>query len=85
MASATVKEFNNAWWSEVYHRIIGAAVFIDEPAAECLHWEGGIFNLMFYGAKSVKLLDRHEVGKYYFMNKSTFVISTVHTATQIIF
>lgn len=61
MASASVKEFSNAWWAEVYNRIIGAIVFIDEATAECLHWEGGIFNLMFNGAKCVKLLSPFEV------------------------
>ncbi|KOB69594.1 Sec1 family domain-containing protein 2 [Operophtera brumata] len=60
MASASVKEFTSACWAEVYNRIIGAVVFVDEATAECLHWEGGLFNIMFNGAKCVKLLSPFE-------------------------
>lgn len=59
--SASVKEFGRAWWSEVYNRIIGAAVFLDDASAECLHWEGGLFNLLLGGAVTVKSLSPFEV------------------------
>lgn len=65
MASALVKEFNNAWWTEVYNRVIGAVVFIDDASAECLHWEGGLFNLMTSGAVMVKTLSSFEVISHY--------------------
>lgn len=59
--SASVKEFNKTWWSEVYNRIIGAVVFLDAHSAECLHWDGGLFNLINGGAVAVKTLSPFEV------------------------
>lgn len=61
MSSSSLKEFSKAWWSEVYNRIIGAVVFLDDASAECLHWDGGLFNLLFGGAVSVKTLSPFEV------------------------
>lgn len=61
MAATSVKEFGKVWWSEVYNRIIGAAVFLDDYSAECLHWDGGLLNLMYGGAVSVKNLSPFEV------------------------
>lgn len=60
MASSSVKDFSKAWWSEVYNRIIGAVVFLDNASAECLHWEGGLFNLLSLGAVAVKTLSPFE-------------------------
>lgn len=62
MTTTSVKEFSKAWWAEICNRIIGAAVFIDESIAECLHWDQGMFYLMYYGAKCVKMLSPFEVG-----------------------
>lgn len=59
--SVSVKEFGKAWWSEVYNRIIGAAVYLDDVSAECLHWDGGLFNLLDGGAVAVKSLSPFEV------------------------
>lgn len=61
MSSSSVKEFGKAWWSEVYNRIIGAVVFLDDASAECLHWDGGLFNLLSGGAVAVKSLSPFEV------------------------
>ncbi|XP_026736435.1 sec1 family domain-containing protein 2-like [Trichoplusia ni] len=60
MSSSSVKEFGKAWWSEVYNRIIGAVVFLDDASAECLHWDGGLFNLLSGGAVAVKSLSPFE-------------------------
>lgn len=57
----SVKEFGKAWWAEVYNRIIGAVVFLDDYSAECLHWDGGLFNLLTGGAVAVKSLSPFEV------------------------
>ncbi|XP_061716299.1 sec1 family domain-containing protein 2-like [Cydia pomonella] len=60
MAINSVKDFGKAWWSEVYNRIIGAAVFLDDYSSECLHWDGGLMNLIYGGAVSVKSLSPFE-------------------------
>ncbi|XP_052741463.1 sec1 family domain-containing protein 2 [Bicyclus anynana] len=54
--STSVKEFSKVWWTEVYNRIIGAVVILDESAAECLHWDGGLYNLLNGGAVAVNRL-----------------------------
>lgn len=66
--TTSVKEFSKAWWTEVYNRIIGAVVFLDDVSAECLHWDGGLFNLLDGGAIAVKSLSPFEViiQYYYF-------------------
>lgn len=61
MTNVSVKEFGKAWWSEIYNRIIGAVVFIDDASAECLHWDGGLTNLLEGGAVLVKRLSPFEV------------------------
>lgn len=81
MSSASVKEFGKAWWSEVYNRIIGAVVFIDDASAECLHWDGGLFNLLSGGAVAVKSLSPFEVSILYVLlfslNYFVILIGTV--------
>ncbi|CAH2215956.1 jg2667, partial [Pararge aegeria aegeria] len=54
--STSVKDFGKASWVEVYNRIIGAVVFLDDYSAECLHWDGGLFKLLSGGAVAVKRL-----------------------------
>uniref|UniRef100_A0A2A4J3N2 Sec1 family domain-containing protein 2 n=1 Tax=Heliothis virescens TaxID=7102 RepID=A0A2A4J3N2_HELVI len=80
MASASVKEFGKAWWSEVYNRIIGAVVFVDDASAECLHWDGGLFNLLSGGAVAVKSLSPFEVCK---KDQKKAVFITQATSTQL--
>ncbi|KAM3965112.1 sec1 family domain-containing protein 2 [Aphomia sociella] len=80
MSSNSVKEFSKAWWSEVYNRIIGAAVYLDDASAECLHWDGGLFNLLTGGAVSVKTLSPFEFSRKE-LKKAVFITQT--TATQL--
>lgn len=61
MSDSSVKEFCKTWWAEVYNRIIGAVVFLDDASSECLHWDGGLFNLLEGGAVAVKSLSPFEV------------------------
>ncbi|RVE50891.1 hypothetical protein evm_004458 [Chilo suppressalis] len=78
--SASVKEFGKAWWSEVYNRIIGAAVYLDDASSECLHWDGGLLNLIFGGAVTVKSLSPFEFsGK----DHKKVVFITQATSTQL--
>ncbi|KAJ0176524.1 hypothetical protein K1T71_007703 [Dendrolimus kikuchii] len=83
MASASVKEFSKAWWSEVYNRIIGAVVFLDDASAECLHWDGGLFNLLFGGAASVKTLSPFEHASKD-NKKAVFITQTTETQLRTI-
>ncbi|KAL0883011.1 hypothetical protein ABMA27_016495 [Loxostege sticticalis] len=78
--SVSVKEFGKAWWSEVYNRIIGAAVYLDDASAECLHWDGGLFNLLSGGAVAVKSLSPFEFSTKDH-KKAVFITQT--TATQL--
>ncbi|CAK1551211.1 unnamed protein product [Leptosia nina] len=79
----SVKEFGKAWWTEVYNRIIGAAVFIDDYSSECLHWDGGLFNLLNNGAVAVKSLSPFEIcDKNH--HKAVFITQTTHTQLQTI-
>lgn len=70
----TLKEFNKACWSEVYNRIIGAVVYIDNYSAECLHWNGGLFSLLTGGASAVKSLSPFEVVIYFFNTKLLLIL-----------
>ncbi|XP_049873196.1 sec1 family domain-containing protein 2-like [Pectinophora gossypiella] len=80
MSAVSVKEFGRVWWSEVYNRIIGAVVFLDDPSAECLHFDGGLFNLLNGGAVAVKSLSPFEFSRKDH-KKAVFITQT--TATQL--
>lgn len=83
MSSASVKEFSKAWWSEVYNRIIGAVVFLDDASAECMHWDGGLFNLLSGGAVAVKSLSPFEVCKKD-QKKAVFITQATNTQLRTI-
>jgi len=49
------------WWREVCKRVRRAVVFVDEPAAEALHWRGGLLRLLDQaGASGVRELSSFE-------------------------
>lgn len=66
MADVSIKNFSEQCWLEVYNRIIGAVVFLDDASAECLHWQGGLLKLLSHGAVAVKTLSPFEVIVYIF-------------------
>ncbi|CAG9561771.1 unnamed protein product [Danaus chrysippus] len=86
--SVSVKDFNKTWWSEVYNRIIGAVVFLDDHSAECLHWDGGLFNLINGGAVAVKTLSpfehtKKEHKKVVFITQATSIqLKTIREITR---
>ncbi|KAI5635219.1 sec1 family domain-containing protein 2 [Phthorimaea operculella] len=80
MANVSVKSFAAESWLEVYNRIIGAVVFLDDASAECLHWDGGLFNLLNGGAVAVKSLSPFEVSK---KDHKKAVFITQATTTQL--
>jgi len=43
--TASIPELNAHFWSELSKKCGRAAVFLDSPAAECLHWAGGVARL----------------------------------------
>ncbi|XP_045772551.1 sec1 family domain-containing protein 2-like [Maniola jurtina] len=83
MSTTSVKEFGKAWWAEVYNRIIGAVVFLDDYSAECLHWDGGLFNLLTGGAVAVKSLSPFEYCKKD-QRKAVFITQTTRTQLRTI-
>lgn len=60
-----VDEYHKKWWKHVYKQVSGAVVFIEDSLAECLHWDGGLFNLINAGAVGVKFLSSFEVNFVY--------------------
>lgn len=52
-------------WNEVCKYAREAAVFLDDYAAESLHWHGGCVLLYRAGAKSIKELSSFEVNVFY--------------------
>ncbi|CAG4971455.1 unnamed protein product [Colias eurytheme] len=79
----SVKDFGKAWWTEVYNRIIGAVVFLDDYSAECLHWYGGLFDLLTGGAVGVKTLSPFEFCKKEH-RKAVFITQATSTQLQTI-
>lgn len=56
-----VDEYHKKWWKRVYKHVLSGVVFIEDCLAECLHWDGGLFNLIEAGAVGVKCLSSFEV------------------------
>ncbi|CAB0017666.1 unnamed protein product [Nesidiocoris tenuis] len=61
-------------WQEVSKKVKDAAVFIDEPAAECLSWHGGVHLLLDAGARSVREFSSFEKGDG--AKKAVFIVSS---------
>lgn len=51
----SVSQFCEHWWTEIAKKARRAVVFIDDPSAECLHWNGGIQRLLQAGAEDIKV------------------------------
>uniref|UniRef100_A0A2H1V2I0 SFRICE_015326 n=1 Tax=Spodoptera frugiperda TaxID=7108 RepID=A0A2H1V2I0_SPOFR len=83
MATASIREFGKAWWSEILNRVIGAVVFIDDASAECLHYEGGADTLLSAGAVAVKGLSPFEFAKKD-QKKALFLTQTTKVQLQTI-
>ncbi|XP_066993468.2 sec1 family domain-containing protein 2 isoform X1 [Anabrus simplex] len=63
------------WWKEVLKKVKKAVVFIDNEAAECLHWNGGLFELISSGATCVKEFSSFEKGEEN-QKKAVFITSS---------
>ncbi|KAG8231640.1 hypothetical protein J437_LFUL011481 [Ladona fulva] len=62
--SIDVQKFNDDVWDFICSKVKDAAVFIDEHAAECLHWNGGGMKLINAGASSVREFSQSEIGPH---------------------
>lgn len=61
METVSASHVGEAWWTEACKKVRNALVFIDGPAAESLHWNGGLGCLADAGAKNVKEFSSFEV------------------------
>lgn len=59
----TINHINANSWQEVYKKVKKAVVFLDNPCAECLHWNGGLMELLQSGAVAVKEFSSFEVSQ----------------------
>ncbi|XP_076315450.1 sec1 family domain-containing protein 2-like [Tachypleus tridentatus] len=62
------------WWTEVCYKVKKSVVYLDNPAAECLHWHGGLLRLLDAGALHVRQLSSFETGSES-ERKAVFVVS----------
>ncbi|XP_071454528.1 sec1 family domain-containing protein 2-like isoform X2 [Hetaerina americana] len=60
--SVDVQKLNDDLWDVILPQVKNSAVFIDDNAAECLHWNGGVMKLINAGAVAVKEFSPLESG-----------------------
>jgi len=70
-----VRDFNSHVWGEVAKKCRRAAVFIDQPTAECLHWTGGLSRLDATNTVAVRELNAFESAPAS-CKKAVFLISS---------
>ena len=51
----SVSQFCEHWWTEISKKARRAVVFIDDAAAESLHWNGGIQRFTQAGMEDIKV------------------------------
>jgi len=72
MSQSDFSNFTTHFWGEVGKKCGRAVVFIDTPAAECLHWSGGV--ALLHRAVSIREFSIFETaGKEY--KKAVFILS----------
>ncbi|XP_046404379.1 sec1 family domain-containing protein 2-like [Ischnura elegans] len=57
-----VQKLNEDVWDIIFGKVKNSVVFIDDNAAECLHWNGGVMKLFNAGADAVKEFSPVESG-----------------------
>jgi hypothetical protein len=57
----TLHQFSQIGWREVFKKVKEAVVYIDNEGAECLHWNGGLMQMIRAGALTVKEFSAFEV------------------------
>ncbi|KAJ9582040.1 hypothetical protein L9F63_003623 [Diploptera punctata] len=80
----TLHQFCQVGWREICKKVKKAVVYIDNEAAECLHWNGGLMEMMSAGALTVKEFSSFENGNPD-QKKAVFILSSpVHGTTKMI-
>lgn len=80
----TLHQFSQIGWREVCKKVKKAVVYIDNEGAECLHWNGGLMQMMRAGALTVKEFSAFESDKEEY-KKAVFILSSpVFGTTKII-
>lgn len=57
----TLYQFSQIGWREACKKVNKAVVYIDNEGAECLHWSGGLTQMIAAGAVTVKEFSAFEV------------------------
>jgi len=57
----TLHQFSQIGWREACKKVKKAIVYIDNEGAECLHWNGGLTQMIAAGAVTVKEFSAFEV------------------------
>ena len=60
-----MKYFSRRCWGQICMKVNHAVVFMDRVFAECLHWNGGVMELINHGAENVKEFSSFEVSCYF--------------------
>lgn len=69
----TLHQFSQIGWREAYKKVKKAVVYIDNEGAECLHWNGGLTQMIAAGAVTVKEFSAFEVWHTFQFNLVLFV------------
>jgi hypothetical protein len=70
----TLHQFSQIGWREIYKKVKKAVVYIDNEGAECLHWNGGMTQMITAGALTVKEFSTFEVQYLLTSNRPLFMI-----------
>jgi hypothetical protein len=70
----TLVQFSQIGWREICKKVKKAVVYIDNEGAECLHWHGGLMQMMRAGALTVKEFSAFEVWYLFSSNRPLFMI-----------
>ncbi|XP_072016358.1 LOW QUALITY PROTEIN: sec1 family domain-containing protein 2-like, partial [Amphiura filiformis] len=76
-----VEKCSHIPWESICHHVNKAVVFLDAPAAECLHWVGGMQMMLKAGALNVKEFSSFENGSVE-EKKAVFVVSDLLANTS---
>ncbi|XP_069689461.1 sec1 family domain-containing protein 2-like isoform X2 [Periplaneta americana] len=80
----TFHQFCQIGWKEICKKVKKAVVYIDNPGAECLHWNGGLVQMITAGALTVKEFSAFESGKEEHKKAVFIVCSPIHGTTKVI-
>jgi hypothetical protein len=70
----TLHQFSQIGWKQICKKVKKAVVYIDNEGAECLHWNGGLMQMIRAGALTVKEFSAFEVQYLFLSNRTLFMI-----------